>query len=153
MLETIIHTALCELEVQKKGEHERQTLHHHPLVKYLKVMYATEHTATTVKVFFSLDFHTFDSSSRLTFFFMFSTRFDIFCFRSSLRRLRISVVLLKRKQRKFIHFIYRAGIVSFLKMMHIQISHHLVEQDKKCGRISMCSREIFLASKMTANGI
>ena len=72
-----------------------------PLVKYLNVMYATEQTATAIKVFFSLDFHTFASSSCLTFLFIFSTRFVSFSFLSSLLRLRTSVELSERKQFKF----------------------------------------------------
>ena len=34
-----------------------------PLVRYLKVTYAIEHTAATNTAFFSLDFHAFASSS------------------------------------------------------------------------------------------
>lgn len=64
-------------------------------VKYLNVTYTTEHTATAIKVLFSLDFQTFASSSRFTFFFIFSTRPVIFCFLSSLFRLRSSVALLR----------------------------------------------------------
>lgn len=63
--------------------------------KYLNVTYTTEHTATAIKVLFSLDFQTFASSSRFTFFFIFSTRPVIFCFLSSLFRLRSSVALLR----------------------------------------------------------
>lgn len=64
-------------------------------------MYATEQTATVIKVFFSLDFHTFASSSCLTFLFIFSTRFVSFSFLSSLFRLRISVKLSERNQFKY----------------------------------------------------
>lgn len=67
--------------------------------KYLNVTYTTEHTATAIKVLFSLDFQTFASSSRFTFFFIFSTRPVIFCFLSSLFRLRSSVALLRRQDK------------------------------------------------------
>ena len=64
-----------------------------PLVRYLKVTYAIEHTAATNTAFFSLDFHALASSSLWTFFFMLSTRFVILSFLSALLRRRISVAL------------------------------------------------------------